>query len=249
MCDITSHDVILGCDFLRQHGALLDFVSMELSLRILGDQMVSQYAPAENTEDYVDENFLNLIDTDALYNDEIKIYPDENITLKPKSRYRIKITSAPIKLNTRGMLIPKPSLQDRLGIKIASKEIGPDTGRYSVYNFTENFVELTMSTALGTFKSFYDMNNDITCSTSKNSITVENSPNKTKTKSCKPLNYPLTNSKLSPTDKLEFDICKDIPEAQQQQLRELLLEFQDIFAFSVYDIKETNFVTATLIPK
>jgi len=48
---------------------------------------------------------------------------------------------------------------------------------------------------------------------------------------------------------LAFDICKDIPVAQQQQLRELVPEFQNIFAFSVYDIKEANFVTAALIPK
>ena len=38
----------------------------------------------------------------------------------------------------------------------------------------------------------------------------------------------------------EFDVCNDLPKSQREQLLTLLHEFKDIFAFSVYDIKEAR---------
>jgi len=89
---------------------------------------------------------------DYLYNDEIKVYPNENVTIKPKSDCQITITT--IEITSFGRLFPKLSLKDRLGLDIPAQDKDPSTTEIIVTNNTEDFIELTMSTALGIFQSF-----------------------------------------------------------------------------------------------
>ena len=49
----------------------------------------------------------------------------------------------------------------------------------------------------------------------------------------------------SKESEVKFDICKDLPKEQYDQLHELLMEYKDVFAFSVFDIKKANFVQAS----
>ena len=53
-------------------------------------------------------------------------------------------------------------------------------------------------------------------------------------------------SQPSNPDNNQFDICPDLPANQKESLENLLQEFKDVFAFSVFDIKAANFVVASL---
>jgi len=74
--------------------------------------------------------------------------------MKPKSDCQITVTTTPVEITSSGRLFPKLSLKDSLGLDIPALDMDPSTTEIIVTNNTEDFIELTMSAALGIFQSF-----------------------------------------------------------------------------------------------
>ena len=228
----------MGCDLLRRFPASINFDNSKFTLNLNGTTVSYSVPNTSNSRTSLKTNpqcdeiiHISNILTE-ICNGDIEIFPGETVVIAPGAMKLVPINTYPVRIPGAGRLIPKETLLYRKGLKIPCKFLGKSSRSYPVVNVTDNYVEHDPSTSIGILEGENEMFPEVNVVDSLREMAE---------------NQPLGEHK-DVKKEIKFDVNPDLTPEQRKELLDLLQEFEDVFAFSVYDIKVANFVEASLVP-